>query len=146
MRRLRPALLALLALLALSPLVALAACISAPDATPVAAGTGAATVNPIAGATSGNVRISASGTRFEQSSVDVPAGEPFTIDFDNKDAGMPHDIVIHSGDAAGPVVFAGDVVTGPMVKTYDVPALQAGTYTFVCSIHPGPMVGTMTAR
>jgi plastocyanin len=30
-------------------------------------------------------------------------------------------------------------------QTYDVPALPAGTYSFVCSVHPN-MVGTLTVR
>lgn len=136
----RPSRLSRPTLLALSSLLALAACTSAPAAAPVAA------PPANAGATSGDVQISARGIRFEQASVDVPAGETFRIDFDNKDPSTPHDIVIHSGDANGPVVFQGEVFIGPMVKTYDVPALDAGTYTFVCSIHPGPMVGILTAK
>jgi len=28
------------------------------------------------------------------------------------------------------------------VKTYDVPALAAGTYQFVCTVHPN-MIGTL---
>jgi plastocyanin len=123
-------------LLTLSFVLALAGCTSAPAVTP----------SPSVGATSGNVQISARGIRFEQASVDVPAGAAFKIDFDNKDPSTPHDIFIHSGDANGPVVFQGEAFVGPMVKTYDVPALGPGTYTFVCSIHPGPMVGLMTAR
>jgi len=130
----------LLVLLALSSVLALAACTSAPAATPLA------TPAANAGAPSGNVQISAHGIRFEQASVDAPAGEPFQIDFDNKDPGTPHDIVIHSGDANGPVVFKGEAFSGAAVKTYDVPALEAGAYTFVCSIHPGPMAGTLTAK
>ena len=126
----------LLVVLALSSVLALAACTSAPAVTPT----------PSAGATSDNVQISARGIRFEQASVDVPAGKTFKIDFDNKDPGTPHDIVIHSGDANGPVVFKGEAFSGAAVKTYDVPALEAGAYTFVCSIHPGPMAGTLTAK
>ena len=40
----------------------------------------------------------AAGVKFVETSVDVPAGEAFKIDFDNKDPGTPHDIVIHKGD------------------------------------------------
>ena len=38
----------------------------------------------------------------------------------------------------------GDLVTGPKMVDYAVPALAAGTYTFTCSIHPN-MTGTLTA-
>lgn len=131
-------------LLALWPVLALVACANAPapSATPIPSAAGSAE----AGAPSNNVQISAHGVMFEQASVDVPAGKAFKIDFDNKDPSTPHNIVIHMGDANGPVVFEGETVTGVVIKTYDVPALDAGTYAFVCSIHPTPMVGVLTAK
>ncbi len=39
-------------------------------------------------------------------------------------------------------VFKGDIITGPAKTTYNVPALAAGAYTFVCSVHPN-MTGTL---
>jgi plastocyanin len=36
-------------------------------------------------------------------------------------------------------------VTGPIIEIYDVPALPAGTYAFVCSVHPN-MTGTLTVK
>jgi plastocyanin len=53
-------------------------------------------------------------------------------------------LAIHKGDASGPEVFKGDIFNGVATRTYDVPALDAGAYTFVCNVHP-TMVGTMTA-
>jgi len=35
-------------------------------------------------------------------------------------------------------------VTGPTTKDYAVGPLAAGTYTFVCTVHPN-MTGTLTA-
>lgn len=71
----------------------------------------------------------------------APANTPFTIRFENRDAGIPHDIMIQ--DASGRTVFKGDLVTGPATVDYQVPALSAGTYTFTCSIHPTTMNGTL---
>ena len=91
------------------------------------------------------VTISALGIKFEQSTVTAPASTPFQIVFENKDPGTPHDIVIHQGGATGPELFKGTVFNGIETRTYDVPALDAGAYAFVCSVHP-TMVGTLNAE
>jgi plastocyanin len=94
------------------------------------------------GTASGPVQISAQGVQFEQKDVSAPAGAAFTIHFDNKDAGQPHNVNIK--DASGASAFKGDLVTGPAAVDYQVPALTAGTYTFVCDVHAN-MTGTLTA-
>jgi plastocyanin len=33
-------------------------------------------------------------------------------------------------------VFLGDVFPGIETRTYDVPALAAGEYAFLCTVHP----------
>jgi plastocyanin len=111
------------------------------SAAPSAASSSAPVSSAPTGAGGSVVQISASNIAFEQSTVSAPAGSAFTIHFDNKDAGVPHDIAIK--DASGKQVFKGDVVTGPNATDYQVPALAAGTYQFVCTIHPN-MVGTLT--
>ena len=40
-------------------------------------------------------------------------------------------------------MFKGDLVTGPKKVTYNVPALKAGSYPFVCTVHAN-MTGTLT--
>lgn len=97
------------------------------------------------GSGSGAIAISASGIAFEQTAVDVPAGKAFRIAFDNKDAGTPHNVAIHKDSATGEEIFKGEIITGPATTTYDVPALDAGTYAFVCTVHPN-MTGTLTAQ
>ena len=86
--------------------------------------------------------VTAENIAYLETSLTVPADTAFTIAFDNRDS-VPHDIVIKDG--AGATVFAGEVVTGPVVVVYDVPALPAGAYGFVCSIHPN-MTGSITAQ
>jgi plastocyanin len=89
------------------------------------------------------VTVTAQGIAYLEKEITVPADQPFTIAFDNRDAGVPHDIVIK--DAAGATLFQGARTDGPVVVVYDVPALPAGQYTFVCSFHPN-MTGTVTAQ
>ena len=36
--------------------------------------------------------------------------------------------------------------TGPAKKSYAVPALAAGDYSFLCAVHPTTMTGTLTAQ
>ena len=73
----------------------------------------------------------------------APAGKAFTIAFSNDDDGQPHNVAIH--DSSGTKMFEGDIVTGPKVVVYNVPALPAGTYQFSCSVHPS-MTGTLTSK
>jgi plastocyanin len=91
----------------------------------------------------GEIKITAQNVKFDVSKVSSPAGAPFKIVFDNKDAGTPHDVDIL--DADGKKVFDGKDFPGPKVETYDVPALDAGTYKFECSIHPALMNGELVA-
>jgi plastocyanin len=85
----------------------------------------------------------AEGVKFTTTNVSAPAGKPFTILFDNRDASTPHDVDILGAD--GSKVFDGQPITGPKQTTYNVPALPAGTYKFECSIHPSLMTGTLKA-
>ncbi len=90
------------------------------------------------------VEIAAVNIQFSTDQLTVPADTPFQINFDNQEA-APHNVAIHEGSPTGPTVFQGEIVTGPAQVTYDVPALPAGAYGFVCTVHPN-MTGTLTAE
>ena len=77
---------------------------------------------------------------FSPTEVAAPAGEAFTIVLDNQED-APHNIDIK--DASGADVFKGEIVTKTQV-TYEIPALAAGSYPFICEVHPN-MTGTITA-
>lgn len=86
------------------------------------------------------LKVVAVGIRFDVKELSVPADAAFQIELDNQDAGIPHNVEIK--DANGQSVFKGELFNGVAVKTYDVPALAAGTYTFICTVHPN-MAGTL---
>ena len=116
----------------------------APSPTPVPSAAASAAA-PSASANANVVSISALGVKYEQDSVTAPAGTAFQIAFENKDPGTPHNVTIHQGGATGTEVFKGEVFNGVATKTYDVPALTAGQYSFLCTVHP-TMIGTMTVQ
>jgi plastocyanin len=84
----------------------------------------------------------AQGTAFQQPCLVAAAGAPFTINFDNQDSGLQHNIAIFTNDTATDNLFRGDVITGVDTTTYDVKPLDAGSYFFHCDIHP-TMTGTL---
>ncbi|HUP54761.1 MAG TPA: cupredoxin domain-containing protein [Methylomirabilota bacterium] len=90
----------------------------------------------------GTLAVIAKAVKFDVATLSAPAGKPIKIDFDNQDAGTPHDVDVL--DAAGKKVFDGKDFPGPAKQVYDVPALEAGTYKFECSIHPALMNGQLT--
>jgi plastocyanin len=89
------------------------------------------------------VDLVAENIAFTPTELSVAANEAFQIRFDNKDAGIPHNVAIKDG--AGATVFMGDIFPGVEIRPYDVQPLAAGAYQFVCSVHPN-MVGTLTVQ
>ncbi len=87
--------------------------------------------------------VSALNIAYEQSELSAPAGTPFKIDFENKDAGIPHNVEIK--DAGGVERVPRRDLQRRGQRVYDVPALAAGSYTFVCTVHPN-MTGTLTVN
>jgi plastocyanin len=84
----------------------------------------------------GGVTVEAQNLAFNTSEIDLPPDAPSTITFDNRDAGVPHNIAIYNDSSLSQVLFTGDIVTGPATAEYQVPALDAGEYYFHCDVHP----------
>lgn len=141
---LRPAVpAAALALLVLLAPVLLAACGGSAVPTIPPGASQPADPTPVGGSGPPGARITAFNLAFDPATLTVPAGEPFTIVFDNRDQGIPHDIVIK--DPAGNELVKSAIITGPAREELGIGALEPGTYPFVCTIHPN-MVGEITAE
>lgn len=88
------------------------------------------------GGPGGGVRVSAQNIEFDTDLIELPADVPATILFDNRDAGVQHNISIYSDSSLGEQLFKGDLVTGPTTTEYPIPPQPAGEYYFQCDVHP----------
>jgi plastocyanin len=83
---------------------------------------------------------------FSTDALSVEPDTPIDLEFDNQDPGVGHNVEIFDGpDETAPVLFGGDVITGPAKTTYGVEPLPEGDYFFNCRIHPTTMTGTITS-
>ena len=112
--------------------------VASAKATPAPAASGGAPTGTV-------LQLAAHNVQYDQASLQATAGQAFTIKFTNNDAGVPHNVSIHQGSPTGPEVFRGEIFPGVDVRSYAVPALPAGAYAFVCSVHPN-MNGTLTVK
>ena len=116
------------------------ACGGGDDAGPQAGGSpgaGGAACSP-AGKT---LQIAAKNLKFDKNCLAAPANEAFTIQFANNDGGVPHNVAILPEQGGHEHLFRGEIVNGVTETTYNVPALEAGTFYFHCDVHPN-MNGT----
>ena len=109
----------------------------------VLAGCGSAGITgPPPTAPPGGAVIVAAGSAFDRTEIDVAAGAPFGLLFENRDA-IPHNVSVVGDD--GDPIYVGEIFTGASSKTYAVPALAASRYAFRCDVHPLTMVGEIVA-
>jgi plastocyanin len=84
--------------------------------------------------------VGASGSGFDKTCFGVAAGKDFSVTFKNDDTGVPHNWELFTDSSAtnrlGGAPDAATFITGPDQTTYQVNALDAGTYYFHCDIHP----------
>ena len=121
--------------LALIGLVAVtAACSSGGGGAPATGGSATVTAG-------GSVTIVTKDLKFLTTSITAPADAAFVIELDNQES-VPHNIAV--SDATGASVFKGEIVTAAKVANA-IPALAAGSYPFICDVHPD-MKGTITTE
>lgn len=90
------------------------------------------------------VDLVAENMEFDKSTITVPAGARVTVNFNNRESGVPHNFAVYETETAEKVIFQGQIVTG-LAKTkytFYAPAVP-GTYFFRCDIHPTTMTGQL---
>lgn len=106
-----------------------------PTATPIP--TLSPTLTPTPSGASVTINITASGFIFDRTTITVPAGANVTVNFNNQDTGVPHNVAFYNNSSAGVTIYKGQTVVGPATVTYDFTAPTGkGTYFFRCDVHP----------
>lgn len=81
------------------------------------------------------VAVSAANLAFDTDELHLAAGGT-VIEFDNADS-QPHNIAIYpSEEELNESLFKGEIIDGGASTTYEVGAIEAGTYYFHCDVHP----------
>lgn len=93
------------------------------------------------------IDIAAKDFAFNTSTITVPAGANVTINFDNMDAGIPHNVAVYENKDANKAIYVGAVINGPKTVTYNFMApTMPGTYFFRCDVHPTTMIGDFIVK
>jgi plastocyanin len=84
------------------------------------------------------VTVTAANIAFDPTELQVPADTAFTLELVNNDASVPHDVAIR--DQGGTELFKTDTFPGVETRSFDAPALPAGSYQWVCTVHPNMVI------
>ncbi len=88
------------------------------------------------------IELSAAGMAFDKTNLTVPAGAEVVVNFNNRDAGVPHNFAVYTDSSAKEKIFAGEIITGPARAVYKFNAPRTpGSYFFRCDVHPLAMTG-----
>jgi plastocyanin len=101
------------------------------------------------GATGGPVTVSmiAQNNQFNIRTITASAGVEVTVNLDNRDPGIPHNVSFYTNRNATSTIFKGELLTGPgtLTERFSAPS-SPGSYFFRCDVHPDTMTGTFAVQ
>lgn len=78
---------------------------------------------------------------FDVTTVHVPVGQPVEFTYDNRHEGVPHNLHV-SGNGIDSLT---PVRPGKIVQELTVTFPEAGSYDYICDVHPETMRGVVIA-
>jgi hypothetical protein len=103
---------------------------------------------PIAGAPDSKIVVGlvAEGGKWDKYTLTAPAGKVWHIKVVSQEPIGHHNFVVASGKTFPERIYTGKNLLPMATVTYDVPGLPAGSYLFICTVHPETMTGTLTLK
>jgi len=94
------------------------------------------------------LQLIAENNRWNTSRLDAPAARTFTVELDNRDQSPQefHNFGILDGPNVEDRIYVSPKSNGPITSMFEIPGLPAGTYAFICTVHPVTMVGVLAVR
>jgi len=96
-------------------------------------------------AVDGVLTITAQSLAFDTACLALPAGEAVIIRLVNAEDVEPHNLAIYTDSSRTTQLFAGEIIEGGETIDYEIAALEAGTFYFDCTVHPG-MFGSVVVQ
>jgi plastocyanin len=93
----------------------------------------------------------AANSKWAPNSLTAPAAKIWHVKIDNQDnknnqfTGFGHNFTVASGPSFPERIFQTPKF-GYGSQVFDVPALPAGSYLFICTLHQNVMTGTLTIK
>lgn len=104
-------------------------------------------ITPIPGAPDSGVllKIVAASNRWDTSALSAPAAKIWHLELTNQERTIPHNFTVSSGPAYEERIYGTPNVKKGTFR-YDIPALPAGSYLFMCTLHANTMTGTLAIQ
>lgn len=111
-----------------------------PTAIPVSGGSAFSDTTRSTTSAADDLEVNAQDIAFDVDRIEVAVGQAVTVTFNNNDTGIPHNLHVE----AGGVDAKTDIAPGPDTQTLEFTIDEAGSYTFICDVHP-QMTGDLVA-
>ncbi|HTG42048.1 MAG TPA: hypothetical protein VK697_10600 [Methylomirabilota bacterium] len=92
------------------------------------------------------VGLVAEGGKWDKYTLTAPAGKVWHVKVVSQEPIGHHNFVVASGPTFPERIYTGKNLLPKATVTYDVPGLPAGSYLFICTVHPETMTGTLTLK